>query len=177
MECRYLHDFSFNKTFYCTWFCLTPNNHSKPLQTTSPLANFPSFRFSLSLSKFFPSLATHEVMPMSYEACLSHFNTWTLGTSYLSLLAASVSGIHSSLHTNSGGEGEIKQKTKRDRDRGSLSFLTKASGVKWSVSLALPLPSAVACAQTLEQVALAVCFSPGISNAIGGQSILVVTAI
>lgn len=45
------------------------------------------------------------------------------------------------------------------------------------MSLALPLPTAVACAQTLEQVALGVRFGPGVSDAVGGQGILVVTAI
>lgn len=43
--------------------------------------------------------------------------------------------------------------------------------------LALPLPSAVACAQTLEQVALGVCLGPSIPNAVGRQSILVIAAI
>lgn len=45
------------------------------------------------------------------------------------------------------------------------------------MSLTLPFPSTVACAQTLEQVALRVGFSPGIPDPVGGQRILVVTAI
>lgn len=65
----------------------------------------------------------------------------------------------------------------QDGEAGRLSFLTQAGGVKGSVSLALPLPSAVACAQTLEHVALGVCFGPSIPNAVGRQSILVIAAI
>ena len=45
------------------------------------------------------------------------------------------------------------------------------------MSLALPLPSAVARAQTLERVASGVLLGPGISDAVGGQGVLVVTAI
>lgn len=58
-----------------------------------------------------------------------------------------------------------------------LSFLTQAGGVKGGMSLTLPFSSTIACAQTLEQVALRVGFSPGIPDPVGGQRILVVTAI
>lgn len=60
---------------------------------------------------------------------------------------------------------------------GILSFLTQARGVKGGMTLTLPFPSTVACAQTLEQVALRVGFGPGIPDPVGGQRILVVTAI
>lgn len=49
--------------------------------------------------------------------------------------------------------------------------------MKRSVALALPLPSAVPGAQTLQQVALGVGLAPGVSDAVGGQSVLVVAAI
>lgn len=65
----------------------------------------------------------------------------------------------------------------RHNESGILSFLTQAGGVKGGMSLTLPFPSTVACAQTLEQVALRVAFSPGIPDPVGGQRILVVTAV
>lgn len=45
------------------------------------------------------------------------------------------------------------------------------------MSLALPLAAAVAGAQTLEQVALRVALAPRVTNAVGGECVLVVTAV
>lgn len=58
-----------------------------------------------------------------------------------------------------------------------MSRLTQAGGVKRGMSLALPLPAAVAGAQTLEQVALGVALAPGVANAVGGERVLVVAAV
>lgn len=113
--------------------------------------NVPIF-ISLSLFPLCHHQLQHQTFSLQYT-----------DTSYLSLLIETVSGIHSSRHT--GSQREI------------MSFLTQSGGVKWSMSLTLPLPSRVARAQTLEQVALNVCFGPRISNAVGQQHILVVTAI
>lgn len=49
----------------------------------------------------------------------------------------------------------------------ALSSLTQAGRVKRGMSLALPLPAAVAGAQTLQQVALRVALAPRVANAVG----------
>lgn len=49
--------------------------------------------------------------------------------------------------------------------------------MKRGMSLALPLPSAVAGAQTLEQVALGVALAPGVADPVGGERVLVVAAV
>lgn len=59
----------------------------------------------------------------------------------------------------------------------TLSVLTQSGGVKGGVSLTLPLPAAVSCAQTLQQVAPGVGLCPGVSDTVRGQRVLVVTAI
>lgn len=141
-------------------------NHFKHISPT----NFPMFHFSLfiSLFPFSPSLSLswghdHELQDTSFS--LQHLDTWH----FLSLPPHSICLWHTFVSPN--------REQEEGKKRGTLSFLTQASGVKWSMSLTLPLPSATPCAQTLERVALAICFGPGISNTVGGQSILVVTAI
>lgn len=141
-------------------------SHNEHVSVSHPVITFPpTFAHLLSRVPISAS-ASHEVTITSSKLRFSHFITWTLGTSYLSRLTTCVSGMHSSPRTE---PGRI--------DTGILSVLTQARGVKWGMSFALPLSSAVPRAQTLEQVTPGVGLGPGISNTVGGQSILVITAI
>lgn len=103
----------------------------------------------------------HEVMSLSCKSCLFHINTWP----FLSLPLPSIC-LWSTFFS-----------PHRQWGTGRLSVLTQAGGVKRGMSFTLPFPAAVSCAQTLEQVASVVRLGPGISDTVGGLSVLVITAI
>lgn len=46
-----------------------------------------------------------------------------------------------------------------------------------SMSLTLPLPSAVACADALEQVSSVVLLAPGVSNPVGCPGVLIIASV
>lgn len=104
-------------------------------------------------------VATHEFVVASFS--LQHMNTWHF-------LSPLVPPPPPSRHRPVVG---------RESESRVLSCLTQAGGVKRGMSLALPLPAAVAGAQTLEQVALGVALAPGVADPVGGERVLVVAAV
>lgn len=125
----------------------------------------PPSTFSLSLFPCFPSLLRTRSRPREFAVAsfsLQHMNTWH----FLSPLVPPPPPFTAS---SCGRE--------RESESGVLSCLTQAGGVKRGMSLALPLPAAVAGAQTLEQVALGVALAPGVADPVGGERVLVVAAV